>query len=286
MPEPPTVLYIFSDWSEPMGRRRHASLALLSAVSYAGVKAGLPFVALPATAVQVRPAAVGPVVLALLFGLPAVAGVVVGELTVALWRTGGLPGLTSLYFAIGVAFQSLLAHAVWTTAAPAADQSNPDMRTATQLATYLLTAVVSSFGRVAVTASSLAILGETLFHVTVSWLLPEVLLASIVLGPILLRLIVPHVDQDFFGAPAPRSIRSVLVLVGVTSLWLLLGSGFSVLLQFLRFVPDWILRRRPVLGFFSMAIGTDGLLLQLVLGVVGTFLLARTTISCLHRARS
>lgn len=190
---------------------------------------------------EVRLASALPVTLSLLFGPAAAWGAGFGNLFSDVF--GGTFTAGSVFGFVGNFFAGFVGYRLWGNLGPLSSEEPPTMRSGRQLLEYLVVAFVTAAGTAAIIAWGLELLGLFPFSVFATIVALNNFVAAAVVGPPLLYLLYPRVDEAGFTYPKllsagelPRTSRrrqrvAAVGLVVVATLWLVVGVGISVGLE-------------------------------------------------------
>jgi energy-coupling factor transport system substrate-specific component len=222
---------------------------------------------------ELRFANVLPVVFSLLFGPAAAWGAAFGNLVADVF--GGTLSRGSLFGFVGNFFFGFAGYKLWGNLGRLSSMEEPAMRSAGQVAEFLVIAAASAAGTAAIIAWGLNLLGLVPFSVIGTIIAVNNFVVVAILGPPLLRVLYPRVKRDGLLYPDPMHDRNGatvnarqrgtagVAIVVLSIAWLVLGVGISV------FVEDVPFGTTP--GDLSGPY--TGTRLQVLVGAVGFLLL-------------
>jgi energy-coupling factor transport system substrate-specific component len=255
---------------------RMIMLVAVVAAVYAAVL--IPFKALTLIPgiTSIRPANVFPVIFSLMFGPAAAWGAAIGNLIGDL--VGGTFGPGSVGGFVGNFFFGFVGYKLWGNLGPLSSGELPDMREkfGKQMIEYVVIAVTASTACAAIIAWWLEAIGLFPFSVLGTIITINNTLAAVVLGPPLLYLTYPRIEdmgllytdvmreEDLATGSTSQSQMAAWGLVSVSILWVVVGIAISVGVQGIQFgaAPG-----------VDVAPGTGGSTTQTALGAVGLILL-------------
>ncbi len=225
---------------------------------------------------SVRPANVFPVIFSLMFGPAAAWGSAIGNLIGDIF--GGTFGPGSAFGFIGNFFFGFVGYKLWGNLGPLSSGVEPNFRgrPGRQLLEFGVVAIVASTVTAAIIAWGLEILGLFPFSVLGTIITINNFIAAIILGPVLLYLTYPRIQElgllypdvlprDELPDPNPSRTRMAAYGIAVVSIgWLVLGVAISVGVEGTQFLAA---------PGADVAPGTGGSTTQVVLGAIGFALL-------------
>jgi energy-coupling factor transport system substrate-specific component len=228
---------------------------------------------------SVRPANVFPVIFSLMFGPAAAWGSAIGNLIGDVF--GGTLGPGSAFGFVGNFFFGLVGYKLWGNLGALSSGERPDVRSGGQIVEYLVVALVASAITAAIIAWGLEVLGLFPFSVLGTIITINNFLAAAILGPPLLYLVYPRIEEmgllypDVMSRddlPAVGGSRQRLAAVGlavVSLVWLVIGLAVSVGVQGVQF-----------LATTGQTFGQGGSTTQIALGAIAfVIVLALTVVS-------
>jgi energy-coupling factor transport system substrate-specific component len=217
---------------------------------------------------EIRPANVLPVALGLLFGPAAAWGAAIGNLLSDAF--GGTLTAGSAFGFVGNFFSAFAAYKLWGHLGRLSSREPPTMRSLPQLGEFVLVSFVSAAGTATIIAWGLDLLGLFPFSVFALIITVNNFLAAAVIGPPLLYLLYPRIEEAGLlytalmderhlpTATAQHRHVSAVGLAGVSVVWLVVGVVVGVAVQGIAFgVPAG-----------GLELGTGGSTLQAALGAV------------------
>jgi energy-coupling factor transport system substrate-specific component len=265
-----------NDMKEVLTMWRDARMVALTAVVAAVYMTALiPFKGLVIVPgfTEVRPANVLPVALGLLFGPATAWGAAIGNLLSDAF--GGTLSAGSAFGFAGNFFSGFAAYKLWGCLGPLSSDEKPTMRSLPQLLEFVVISVVSAAGTAAIIAWGLDLLGLFPFSVFALIITVNNFLAAVVIGPPLLYLLYPRIedagllytelmDERHLPQPSAQHRQVAAVgLAGVSVAWLVVGIALGTLVQGIPFgVPAG-----------GLDPGTGGSTLQAAVGAVAFVLL-------------
>lgn len=241
------------------------------AITYSGIGIVLPTIPVLSDIVVIRTTSGIPVVCGILFGYVGALGVALGEFAVTIFRTNSILG--PLYRVLGVAIAASIAHFLWGNLGRLSSQRSPTIDSVRGVVAYGIVSLVAVFGMTGVIASGRALRRVAPFYLSLVSLVPGAVLSSFLVGLPTVYLLGGRISEDLLAGLRPRTGHSTLGIILVPILWVLAGSATSIAYQYLRFIPRWVIRRRDFLTVLTRISGTDGLLLQSMIGIAGFFFL-------------
>lgn len=190
---------------------------------------------------EIRPANGLPVAFSIMFGPAAAWGSAFGNLLADIF--GGTLTRGSIFGFVGNFFFGLAGYKLWGNLGPLSCDEEPTMRAKNHLLEFAAVAVVASMGTAAIIAWGLDTLGLVPFSVLGAIIAFNNLLASVILGPIVLYVLYPLVKRDGLlypdmmveeNLPPTNDFRQRLagfVVASVAVCWWLLGIAISLVVQ-------------------------------------------------------
>lgn len=167
-------------------------VALIAAI-YAAIL--IPFKAIPLIpgVTELRPGNVCPIIFSLMFGPAAAWGSMLGNLVADVFGgTLGLPSLTGIF---GNFFMGLIPYIIWGKLGRLSSGERPYMKSRKQVGEYMVVALIGSIGCGAMIGWGLDALRLFPFAVLGNIISLNNLVAAVILGPFLLRILYPRVER-------------------------------------------------------------------------------------------
>ena len=174
---------------------RHTKMVVLVALTagvYAAILIPLKGIPLVPGITELRPANVVPVVFSILFGPAAAWGAAFGNLIGDFF---GTLGLGSIFGFVGNFFYGLVAYKLCGKMGPLSSQEPMEARTGRQITEYLLLAFLASASCAAIISWGVDLFGLVPFGVLGPVITLNNFLAAAIIGPFLLRLLVPRAKR-------------------------------------------------------------------------------------------
>lgn len=230
---------VFTMWRDT---RMITLVAVTAAVYAAALVPFKPLTIIPG-ATSVRPGNVFPVVFSLLFGPAAAWGAALGNLVGDV--VAGTLGERSLFGVVGNFFFGLVGYKIWGNLGSLSSGVRPNFRTdvGAQLLEYIVVSAVAAAVSAAIIAWGLEVLGLFPFSVLGTILIINNLLPAVVLGPPLLFILYPRVEdlgllytdvmrqEDLSSVDHTRQEAVAYGLTAVSLMWIAAGIAISVGVQ-------------------------------------------------------
>lgn len=213
---------------------RMVILVALTAAIYAAIL--IPFKAIPLIpgVTELRPGNVCPIIFGLMFGPAGAWGSMIGNFAADLF--GGTLGIPSIAGIFGNFFMGMIPYVIWGKIKGISNGDKPFMKSSKQIIEYVTVTIIASIGCGAIIGYILDVIGLFPFAVLGNIISLNNMVAALILGPFLLRVLYPRIEKwgliwtdimDDQDVSKPSKLRSNLLIIASTGTFIF-GNIISI----------------------------------------------------------